>query len=390
MTEKLYYTAPKRFEWKTAVTEKVERDGKKLVKLKETVFYPEGGGQPSDEGTINDLEIRGLLEENEDVYHIVSVFPTTNEVTCKLNSSRRIDHMQHHSGQHLLSAVCMELFDFHTESFHLGSDTVTIDLSTTQISAEQMKQIEEKANQYIFENRNIHTFFAEQHELADLPLRKLPDVTENIRIVQIAGIDTSACCGTHVERTGEIGILKLMKTEKQKGRIRLHFKCGFRALADYQTSQDTVQITSQFFQTSKTDIPSRLQALDQETKLLQKENEQLKAENAAFIAEKIGNEQQAQFVHNLFEKKSLKELQMIAARLLESGKSYVLLASLDERCVFLSQKGTLHCGTLFKEYLSFFKGKGGGNEKQAQAKFDDSAETERFFLHMIEKIDQLL
>lgn len=389
MTEKLYYTTPKQFEWKTAVTEKVERDGIKLVKLKETAFYPDGGGQPADEGTINDVSIRGLLEENEDVYHIVSEFPQTNEVTCKLNISRRIDHMQHHSGQHLLSAVCIELFDFHTESFHLGSDTVTIDLSTSQLSEEQMKQIEEKANQYIFENRNIHTFFAEQHELKDLPLRKLPDVTENIRIVQITGIDTSACCGTHVERTGEIGILKLLKTEKQKSRIRLHFICGFRALADYQISQDTVQTASQFFQTSRIDIPSRLQTLDQETKHLMKENEQLKAENAAFIAEKIGNEQQAQFVHSLFEKKSIKELQMIAARLLESGKTYVLLASLDERCVFLLQKGTLHCGSLFKEHLSFYQGKGGGNEKQAQAKFDDSAEAERFFLHLIEKIKEL-
>ena len=181
-----------------------------------------------------------------------------------------------------------------------------------------------------------------------------------------------------------------MKTEKQKGRIRLHFKCGFRALADYQTSQDIVQYTSQFFQTSRTDIPSRLQVLDQETKHLQKENEQLKSENAAFIAEKMRNEQQAQFVHNLFEKKSIKELQIIAARLLESGRSYVVLASLDERSVILSQIGTLHCGKLFKEHLSSFKGKGGGNEKQAQAKFDDSAETERFYLHMIDKIDQLL
>jgi alanyl-tRNA synthetase len=297
--------------------------------------------------------------------------------------------MQHHSGQHLLSAVCIELFDFHTESFHLGSDTVTIDLSTTQLSADQMKQIEEKTNQYIFENLSIHTFFAEQDELKDLPLRKLPDVTENIRIVQMEGIDTSACCGTHVERTGEIGMLKLMKTEKQKGRIRLHFKCGFRALADYQTSQDTIQLMSKFFQTSRTAIPTRLQALDHETKLLQKENEQLKAENAAFIVEKMINEQQTQFVHNVFEKKSLKELQMIAARLVESGKSFVLLASLNENCVFFSRKGTLHCGTLFKEHLSSFQGKGGGNEKQAQAVFEDSAETERFYLHLIKEIEEL-
>ncbi|MRX56207.1 alanyl-tRNA editing protein [Bacillus idriensis] len=384
MNEKLYYTSPKTFEWKTTVTETEERNGLKLVKLKETAFYPEGGGQPSDQGFIDHIEIAGLLENGEEIYHIVSDFPSENEVTCKVNIKRRIDHMQHHSGQHLLSAVCIELYDFHTESFHLGSDTVTIDLRTPQLTPEQMKLIEEKTNQYIFENRKIHTFFAEETELHDLPLRKWPDLKEKIRIVQIEGIDTSACCGTHVERTGEIGLLKLIKTEKQKGMIRIHFKCGLRALSDYQSIQETIQFAGQFFQTSTNEISARLTAMDQETKMLKKEAEQLRAENAAFTAEN------GPFGHKLFEKKTIKELQMIASRLLENGKQYALLGSISENCVLFSQKGTVHAGSLFKSNLADFDGKGGGSEKQAQAKFADASETERFFLRITETMDQLL
>ncbi|OHR70161.1 hypothetical protein HMPREF3291_07230 [Bacillus sp. HMSC76G11] len=390
MNEKLYYTSPKTFEWKTTVTETEERNGLKLVKLKETAFYPEGGGQPSDQGFIDHIEIAGLLENGEEIYHIVSDFPSENEVTCKVNSKRRIDHMQHHSGQHLLSAVCIELYDFHTESFHLGSDTVTIDLRTPQLTPEQMKLIEEKTNQYIFENRKIHTFFAEETELHDLPLRKWPDLKEKIRIVQIEGIDTSACCGTHVERTGEIGLLKLIKTEKQKGMIRLHFKCGLRALSDYQSIQETIQFAGQFFQTSTNEISARLTAMDQETKMLKKEAEQLRAENAAFTAEKLEMKQNGPFGHKLFEKKTIKELQMIASRLLENGKQYALLGSISENCVLFSQKGTVHAGSLFKGNLADFDGKGGGSEKQAQAKFADASETERFFLRITETMDQLL
>lgn len=387
MNEKLYYTSPKTFEWKTTVTETEERNGLKLVKLKETAFYPEGGGQPSDHGFIDHIEITGLLENGEEIYHIVSDFPSEKEVTCKVNSKRRIDHMQHHSGQHLLSAVCIELFDFHTESFHLGSDTVTIDLRTPHLTPMQMKEIEEKTNLYIFENRKIHTFFADETELKDLPLRKLPDVQENIRIVQIEGIDTSACCGTHVERTGEIGLLKLIRTEKQKGMIRLHFKCGLRALSDYQSIQETIQFAGQFFQTSTNEISARLTAMDQETKMIKKEAEQLRAENAAFTAERLEKQQDGPFGHKLFEKKTIKELQMIASRLIENGKPYVLLGSISEKCVLFSQKGTVHAGSLFKSNLADFDGKGGGSEKQAQAKFADASETERFFLRIM---DQLL
>ncbi|TDL83020.1 alanyl-tRNA editing protein [Peribacillus frigoritolerans] len=390
MNEKLYYTSPKTFEWKTTVTETAERNGLKLVKLKETAFYPEGGGQPSDHGFIDHIEITGLLEIGEEIYHIVSDFPSENEVTCKVNSKRRIDHMQHHSGQHLLSAVCIELFDFHTESFHLGSDTATIDLRTPQLTPEQMKLVEEKTNQYIFENRKIYTFFAEEAELRDLPLRKWPDLKEKIRIVQIEGIDTSACCGTHVERTGEIGLLKLIKTEKQKGMIRLHFKCGLRALSDYQSIQETIQFAGQFFQTSANEISARLTAMDQETKMLKKEAEQLRAENAAFTAEKLEMKQDGSFSHKLFEKKTIKELQLIASRLIENGKQYVLLGSSSEKCVLFSQKGTVHAGSLFKSNLADFDGKGGGSEKQAQAKFADASETERFFLRITETMDQLL
>ncbi|KEZ50387.1 alanyl-tRNA editing protein [Metabacillus indicus] len=388
MTEKLYYTSPKTFEWQTEIVRCTVIDGRKAVVLKESAFYPEGGGQPSDIGTIAAVPVLDLIEDENELYHIVSEYPAGMSANCFLDSRRRIDHMQHHSGQHLLSAVCLELYGYETESFHLGSETVTIDLNTPHLSEDQMTEIENKANHYIFENRKIRTFFAGSDDLKNLPLRKVPEVDGPLRIVQIDGIDTSACCGTHTAGTGEIGLVKLLKTEKQKGRIRLHFICGFRALSEFQEAHRLVKHTARFFQSSQTEIPERLCSIEQEMKQLHKELEFLKAENALLLAEKMNNDQPGKMAAVLKERSSLKDLQFLAAAFHESGKDIVLLGSKSEHAVLFSQKNSIHAGHTIRECLKAFSGKGGGSENQAQAKLADSNETESFFRAMKEQIIQ--
>ncbi|MGX1193611.1 alanyl-tRNA editing protein [Metabacillus sp. SLBN-84] len=389
MTEKLYYTSPKTFEWQTEIVRFTKINGQRAVILKETAFYPEGGGQPSDSGTIGTIPVLDLIEVENELYHIVSEYPEGMSVNCLLDAARRMDHMQHHSGQHLLSAVCLELYGYETESFHLGAETVTIDLNTPHLSEDQMTEIENKANHYIFENRKIHTFFAGADDLKNLPLRKIPDVDGPLRIVQIDGIDTSACCGTHTAGTGEIGLMKLIKTEKQKGRIRLHFKCGIRALSEFQEVHKLVKRTARFFQSSQEEIPEQLHSINQELKQINKELEFLKTENTLLLTEKINTDQPGKLAAVLKERASLKDLQLLAAKFHGSGKEFVLLGSMSEHAVLFSQQNSIHAGNTIRECLKDFSGKGGGSEKLAQAKLADVSETEAFFQAVKMEIDRM-
>jgi alanyl-tRNA synthetase len=388
MTEKLYYTSPKTTKWSTTITHIIERDNQILVTLQETAFYPEGGGQPCDVGTIDGMEVLHVFEEDDEVYHQVSKRPEHTDVECEIDWKRRFDHTQHHTGQHLLSAVCIELYDAHTVNFHLGTDTVTIDLAVPSLTSDQLLHIERRVNEYIYENKEIKTYTLSHDQVHTVPLRKLPDVGENIRIVEISGIDYSACCGTHVARTGEIGLLKLLKTEKQRGNIRLHFKCGARALADYQESFDIVNSIAAKFSTGRQEVMERIDRLEQEQKQFQKEIEQLKIENASFTAKELLAERDGQMVARLFHDQSMKDLQILARQIIEKGDYIVLFATALENKLLLIHDGTpsVHCGQLFKEQLASFGGKGGGNANQAQAGFNNEEDLQKFFSFIQQQI----
>lgn len=206
------------------------------VLLEETAFYPHGGGQPCDEGRINGVAVLDVISEDENVLHKVASPLGEGVVTCEVDWQRRFDHMQQHSGQHLLSAVCRDLYQAMTVSFHLGTDYATIDVEQPELSPLQLATIEREVNQQIYKNRVVSSYFVTEEELAKLPLVKQPKVTENIRIVEIQDVEYNACGGTHVSSTGEIGMIKLLKAEKQKGHTRIYFKCGYRALQEFNDS----------------------------------------------------------------------------------------------------------------------------------------------------------
>lgn len=381
MTEKWYETKPYTTAWSTEITSVTEHDNHVLVTLKETAFYPEGGGQPSDYGTINGMNVLDVFEQNDEVYHKLPQAPDRKEADCQIDWARRLDHMQHHTGQHLLSAVCIELYDAHTVSFHLGTDTVTIDLAVPSLSDEQLAHIERRANGCIYENKEIRTYYVTKENVHTVPLRKLPDVGDHIRIVEISGIDYSACCGTHVSRTGEIGIIKLLKTEKQRGNTRLHFKCGLRALTDYQLAHDTLSALAGKFSTSRHEVIERIEKLEQEQKQLQKEIEQLHTEKAAYVANELIANSNGEIVTFVSDDQPLKNLQPLIKSITEKGDYIALFSSTLENKVLLAHSGfsSLHCGQLFKEQLAAFNGKGGGNANQAQAGFPTKEEMENFF-----------
>ncbi|TVX92635.1 alanyl-tRNA editing protein [Paenibacillus agilis] len=381
MTKKLYYESAYIQEWKTRIARKLERaDGNYLV-LEETAFYPNGGGQPCDLGWIDNIAVLDVVNEEEQILHKVERFPEHEEVDCQLDWNRRFDHMQHHSGQHLLSATCLEVCEAETLSFHLGEDYATIDIARPDLPQAQLMMLERKVNDQIYLNRKVTNYFVSQEQAAVLPLVKQPKVTDDIRIVEIEGIEYNACGGTHVSATGEIGMIKLLKAEKQKGNTRIYFKCGYRALNEFNAGMDILGSLSVKFKAAKDEILERVAKWDQEQKQIQAELNAVKAENDAYLAEKLLAERQGSLIQHVFADKSLKDIQNLAAKLTEQTDVLVLFMSNADHKVVLAQGGenALACGAFFKQHLADYGGKGGGSDKMAQAGFGTSADAEAFY-----------
>ncbi|AOH55244.1 hydrolase [Peribacillus muralis] len=391
MTKQLYYSSPHTSQWDSKLMGCFKENDYYYVTLDETAFYPEGGGQPSDTGTIDGLGVLDVIKGADgEILHKLEKMPSSKIVHCDLDWSRRFDHMQSHSGQHLLSAVCRELFEANTVSFHLGKEYLTIDISESDWTEVHTIAAEEKVNQYIIENRQLLTYYVTKEQLQSLPVVKMPKVTENIRIVEIEGIEYNPCGGTHVERTGEIGMIKILKTEKQKDHTRLFFKCGFRALKDYSEGLGILSALSNKFNTGRKDIFNRVEKLEHDHKQLLSTIEDLKLENAKFLADSLLAENKEGFIYHIFEESSLKELQYLAAMIVKKEKALVLLASRKDQKVIFSNSGQLpiHCGQYFKAELSPFNGKGGGSEQAAQAGFSSQDDLLAFYRFTVEKFSQ--
>lgn len=226
MTERLYYNDSylKTFE---AQIVSASADGLRLV-LDQTAFYPPSGGQPADRGTLNGVTVEAVAEDGEAIVHLMAEAIQAERVSGTIDWARRKDHMEQHTGQHLLSAVLERDFGLRTESFHMGADYSTIDLAAPAIAAEVLLEAEIRANTVLRENLPVRVSYEDAHLAAGL--RKESQREGTLRIVEIFGLDRSACGGTHVAFTGEIGSIRLGKTEKIRQSTRLYFYCGGRAL----------------------------------------------------------------------------------------------------------------------------------------------------------------
>lgn len=315
MTKKLYYDSAYLKQWETSITETMEKEDGYFVILEETAFYPHGGGQPCDLGSIQGIPVLDVINEDNQILHKIETVPEENTVSCVIDWNRRFDHMQQHSGQHLLSAVCLDLYNMLTLSFHLGTDYCTIDIEAKELSKNQIDVIEREVNQRIYQNHPILSYWVSEEQVKSLKLVKQPKVTDNIRIVEIKEVEYNACGGTHVSATGEIGMIKLLKTEKQKGNIRIYFKCGYRALEEFNDTQRILGALSTKFKTGRDEMIDRIEKWEQEQKELQAELAILKEQNNEFIADQLlegGND--TCVISHVFEDKSLKELQALASK----------------------------------------------------------------------------
>ncbi|MBN1667525.1 MAG: alanyl-tRNA editing protein, partial [Anaerolineales bacterium] len=239
-----YLEDPDRLLFESQVSQQWQlADGRTAVTLAQSYFYPSGGGQEHDHGTLNNQPVLDVyLAEDGVVVHVLAEPLAAGPVQAQIDPVRRWAHRQQHTGQHLLSACFVQLFGYETVSAGV-SDTrpATIDLPLDAVLPEQLAQAEELANRVIQENRPVKTYFVAPDQVSEIPLRKAPKVSANIRVVEIAGFDYSPCGGTHVHQTGAIGMLKILRTERVNQKLRIHFVTGQLALAAFQAFQNSVQ-----------------------------------------------------------------------------------------------------------------------------------------------------
>ena len=245
MTEKLYDTDSHIKEFKAVVLDSYPAADGYFTVLDRTAFFPEGGGQASDNGFIDDAKVYDVQINDETIYHYTTKqFEKGQKVIGKLNFERRFDFMQQHSGEHIVSGIAHKLYGCENVGFHLGEDIVTLDFDKL-LTREQILKVETLANETVFKNRRFNTYYPDKETLNNLIYRSKKEIEGAVRIVEIEETDMCACCAPHVKEAAEIGIIKLLDSEKLRSGVRIEMKCGRRALADYNNKYDNVrQISS--------------------------------------------------------------------------------------------------------------------------------------------------
>jgi len=372
MTERLYYQDSYLTEFRARVVE-VSPDAaspdRQRIYLDRTAFYPTSGGQPFDIGQLSGVKVVEVIDEGDRIAHILSDRLTASEVDGRIDLSRRFDHMQQHTGQHLLSAVLLEMFDAATVSFHLGAEGSTIDVAGA-LEPAQLRMAERRANQIVFENRPVTISF--QHSSQDLGLRKPTERAGEVRIISIQDLDRSACGGTHVRATGEIGPILLRKLDRIRGNLRIEFLCGGRAVERARADFDALSEIARVFSAPLDDAPAMVEAQREKLQEADRMRRRLATELAqasgrALFAETPpgpdGIRRALRRVESLSEE-SRAETQSFTA----SGLAIFLAVVENPPSILLaaSKNSGVHCGDLLKRLLAEAGGRGGGNAALAQ------------------------
>ena len=282
-TERLYYRDCYLREFDARVVD-LAQEGRRVY-LDRTAFYPASGGQPFDLGLLDGARVVEVIDEGERIAHVLEEPLAAEAVHGAVDWERRYDHMQQHSGQHLLSAVFIEQFGMETVSFHLGQEASTIDLQTASVDAAQLRAVELRANEVVCENRPVGVSFHEAGE--DLGLRKASERAGVLRVVSIEGLDRSACGGTHLRATGEIGPVLLRKLEKVRQTVRVEFLCGLRAVRRARADYDALARAAQLFSSALDEVPAAAAAQVESARELEKQRRKLAADLAVYLGREL-------------------------------------------------------------------------------------------------------
>ncbi len=331
-TKKLYHEDAYLTEFDARVIERREIEGRPAVVLDRTAFYPEAGGQSSDRGTINGVEVIDVVDAEGAILHVLAAPVDAEAVHGIVDLARRFDRMQQHSGQHILSQAFYEVVKGATLSFHIGDEVSSLEIGVAKISDADLGRVEARANAVVFEDPEIKTYFVPEEEIGTVPLRKPPKKGEDglIRVVEVDRFDHSACGGTHCRRAGEIGLIKVIKWEKIRGNLRFEFVCGGRALRDYQDKNRTVRHAASAFSVAERDISAAVDKTQAEVKALKKRARRLEERVAAFEAGQMAREATGKVIQAVFEDRSPEEARFLALNIIKQGEFAVLFAAPGE------------------------------------------------------------
>jgi len=383
MTQRLYYHDSFLYDFEGEVRELTNAPRPALV-LDRTAFYPASGGQIFDTGTIETESEKLKITEVADagdgrVVHYLEAPPKEIKPGTKIRGFidpiRRRDHMQQHTGQHVLSAAFVRLFNAQTVSFHMADDYCSIDLDTPSINKDQIEQAERLANEIILENRPVAIRFVTRDQAADLGLRKLPPAErDELRLIDIHDFDLSACGGTHVNQTGQIGCIMLRQTEKVRQGWRVEFIAGQRAVATARRDFTTLTETASLFSAHIYDVPQQARKSLDEIRFLRKQREQsqdelAEAQAAAFLAETSETNGRKLLIRTFYDRdmNDLKRLAQKLTRLASNAVTLLATTSPQPALVFAQSAGQANdMGALMKETMSRLGGRGGGSKDMAQ------------------------
>jgi alanyl-tRNA synthetase len=379
MTERLYYHDSFLYDFDARVIESFPSDGRYAIVLDRTAFYPASGGQVHDLGLLsaNGREISVAevadAEDGRILHYTSEPLPTGARVHGAIDSARRRDHMQQHSGQHVLSAAFIELFKMPTVSFHMGNESCTIDLETSGLTLAQAQKAELLANEVIAQDRAVSIRFVPLEEARQLGLRKIPPKqTGDLRLIDITDFDLTACGGTHVRATGQIGSILLRKIEKVKPGVRVEFVCGLRAVSAARRDFTTLTEAAAIYSSHIYDVPEQIRKSLTESKSAAKAQHRLLEELAELQAERmlVHSPGSPRIVAQVFAERDLVFIKLLAQKLTASGTDVVaLLGSLAGQAtlVFAQSPGQkFNMGQLMKEAMAQLGGRGGGSADLAQ------------------------
>jgi alanyl-tRNA synthetase len=371
VTTRLYYTDSYLATFDARVVERA--DGGRRIYLDRTAFYPTSGGQPFDVGTIAGLPVADVVDETDRVAHVLTepLRDGADTVSCAIDWPRRFDHMQQHTGQHLLSAVLAEMFGHQTVSVHFGAAASSLDLDVDTITRDDVVDAERRANELVVENRSVTVSF-EEAGAAD-GLRKASAREGRLRIVSIDGIDRSACGGTHVRATGEIGPILVRKVDRVKKQVRLEFVCGLRAVRRARADFELLSRVAQGLSASLDEIPALVESQAERLRTVDAQRRRLEAELHAYRARLLYDaaEPDASGVRRAIQRRetgSLEELRGFAQAYCVLPKAVFVGATDDPPAVLLaaSEDSGVDAGRVLKAALASVGGRGGGSPRMAQ------------------------
>jgi alanyl-tRNA synthetase len=373
VTERLYYTDSYLAEFDATVLRIEPHEGRPAAVLDRTAFYPTSGGQPFDTGRLGDATVLEVVDRDDHVIlHVVDKPLDPGPVHGAIDWSRRFEHMQQHSGQHVLSAAFDRTAGARTDSFHLGSVSSTIDLDRP-VTPGDLERAEDEANRIVWEDHPVVIRFASAEEALKLPLRKEPARTGELRLIEITGFDISACGGTHVARAGAIGIVAIASSERFRGGTRVEFLCGIRALRAYRALRDTTAASVRLISVLPADLPGGIERLQVESREVKRQVKDLQTRLAAFegaaLADRAEPHGSLRVVVGALEGWDQNGLKSIASAIAARPAHVAALFSAPSPSAVVIARASdapVDCSAVLKKLIERFGGKGGGRPELAQ------------------------